>query len=83
MIFLTHACVIHTIMRILIEDMMKTENTPELESPARRAALKAVSKYATLGAGASIVVLSSADAVKANANSNGCNGSSGGANGCS
>ena len=44
---------------------MEQKNQTELTSPARREALKAVSKYATLGVGASIVVLSSSDAVKA------------------
>ena len=48
---------------------MNTKSSPELESADRRAALKAIRKYATVGAGASIVVLSSADAVKAQATS--------------
>jgi len=49
----------------------KVNNPGDLEAPDRRAALRAIGKYATAGAGASIVVLSSADAVKAQSY-NGC-----------
>lgn len=52
--------------------MSEQENTPDLESADRRAVLKSISKYATFAAGTSVVVLSSAEAVKAAPNSNAC-----------
>lgn len=45
-------------------------NDDGLQSPERRAALSAIRKYATIGAGASVVVLSATDAVVAAPNSN-------------
>jgi len=49
--------------------MTKATSSDQPESKDRRAALSAIGKYATLGVGSSVVVLSSADAVKAQANS--------------
>ena len=54
-------------------------------SPERRAALAAIRKYATLGAGASIVVLTAEEAVAKQGHSNGhpgCANSGGKADGC-
>lgn len=45
-----------------------------IQSSERRAVLSAISKYATIGAGASVVVLSAKDAVAQQATSNCPNG---------
>lgn len=47
-----------------------SSNDDGLQSPERRAALTAIRKYATMGAGASVVILSGTDAVVAQATSN-------------
>jgi len=52
--------------------MSRPARSDQPESKDRRAALSAIGKYAALGVGASVGVLSSADAVKAQANSKAC-----------
>lgn len=44
----------------------------DIPSEDRRAVLAAIAKYTTVTAGAGMIVLSSADAVRAQANSNAC-----------
>ncbi|WGW03308.1 hypothetical protein [Tropicibacter oceani] len=51
---------------------MNDQHDDNIESEGRRKALRAIGKYATLGAGASVVLLSSAEAVKAAPNSKAC-----------
>ncbi|WGW03309.1 hypothetical protein [Tropicibacter oceani] len=52
-----------------MSDIKKEIETETVESEERRKALRAIGKYATLGAGASVVLLSSAEAVKAQSGS--------------